>query len=288
MKNIAALRVLQTLALLLPFQLVHAQQTAHFTQTVAKATSSERIALSPTNATAGTSVQANVTLAGVPNHSVPSGTVTFTLVPADGSAPVTATLPVSNAAAVWTLQQPSTSYSITATYSGDLNYGTQIASTSSSGAVPMDFAFSVDTITVAQGQTTTSPVQVVSIGGFSQVITFSCVSPTAFACTFANASINPLASSSLPVTVSTQPGQFVAAASLFLGAILFGACRKRRRALADVAMAAVVCLTLTLSGCGTSTTVGWQSLTPKGTYQVTITGTAGSLQHSRIVTVIVK
>ncbi len=152
----------------------------------------------------------------------------------------------------------------------------------------MDFAFSVDTITVAQGQTATSPVKVVSIGGFSQVITFTCVSPTTFACTFTNASINPLASSSLPVTVSTQPGQFVAAASLFLGAILFGTFRKRRRALAGVVTAAVVCLTLTLSGCGTSTTVGWQSLTPKGTYQVTLTGTAGSLQHSKVVTVIVK
>jgi hypothetical protein len=293
MRNNITQRCMLALGFLVSFQSVNAQGTSDLTQVIAKATPIESISLAPIHASVGTPIQVNVGLTGVANHLAPSGTITYTLTLGNGTTAATSIVNISNAPiahistalTVWRTTQPSSSYTITAVYSGDTNYKKQTASTS--GAIAMDFDFSIDTITVNQGQSLISPMQVVSIGGFSQTVNFACVSPAAFGCTFATSTINPLTSSSLPLTITTVPGQFVAAASLLVGVLLFGALRKRR-VLAGVFSIAVVCLTLTLSGCGTNTTVGWQSLTPKGSYQITITGTAGNLQHTKVVTVIVK
>jgi uncharacterized membrane protein YeiH len=89
----------------------------------------------------------------------------------------------------------------------------------------------------------------------------------------------------MQLSVTAYGGQFIAASLLLFG-FSFRSPRRRLRQWTGL-VAAGLCL-FAITGCGTGGQAGWKPITPKGTYQATITGTSGSLQHSKQITIIVQ
>jgi hypothetical protein len=278
------------LTLVVPF-LPASAQSVKLTQIVLQATPTETLAATSTTASSGTSVRFDVELSGV-QAVFPTGSITYTLTPANGS-PLTSLVPVSSGAASWVTVPPAGSYTISAVYSGDGNYrGTSASSAGMATEQPPDFDFGISTLRLKQGQTWTGNMQVTPISGFAQTVMFSCSAPAALGCSFPtkNYSLSQSNTSNLtagiPLTITAYPGQFTSASLLLLPLVFFT--RHRRKSRMSTVGALVGIGFLTLCGCGTSGNAGWQSITPKGTYQATITGVSGNLQHTKELTVIVE
>jgi hypothetical protein len=214
------------------------------------------------------------------------------LLPSDTSeASATIVLPLQNGEALWEIPAPTRSYTISATYSGDVNYrATSAASTGSGRSLPADFDFITSTIVLKQGQTWAGGIRVVPINGFAKTVTFACSAPAALSCNLATKAYTftqtgaAASSNNLSLTIVTYAGEFVAGSFLLLPFLNLGQGRRTR-----IWLSISTCLALlALFGCGTSSQLGWQPITPKGKYQVLITGTAAGIEHSKELTVVVE
>jgi hypothetical protein len=288
MKIKSTSRILAAVAVLLSS---HAAWSASvkFTQVVLQATPTETLTVNPTTVDVGTSVRFEVNVSGV-SKAIPTGTITYTLSPSNGSTPVTKVVTLNAGAATWSDAPPVGNYAVVAVYSGDANYRSQTASSSGTVLFP-DFDFAVTSITVKQGQTWTGNVQLIPINGFTGSVLFSCNAPSSLGCSFPSTSISlgqPALGNAVPsmaFSVTAYGGQFIAASLLLFGFTLRAPRNRRMRMWTGIA--AALCL-FAVTGCGTSGQAAWKPITPKGTYQATITGVSGSLVHSKQITIIVQ
>ncbi len=230
----------------------------------------------------------------------PGGTVTFL----NGVATL-GTASVNNGIATLTpvaLTSAAGTYVITAQYSGDANFTASTSNALSLTVVAPDFSLKAEqpSLTIAEGQTGSSKIDLTAVGGFVQTVTFSCSGlPANTTCTFSSPTITPdaagdLASSTVTIKTETSTtalnvtekskGVF----SCFLaGAILF-VLRKRRHSFPfrDVGIFRVLLIGLMLVGaslslcsCGGNSSPGNNGsspVTPAGTYTVVINAAAGS------------
>ncbi len=152
--------------------------------------------------------------------------------------------------------------------------------------------------TVTAGQSTTVRAIVTPLFGFTGTVTFSCSNLPAHAtCSFSPAQATLSGSEvTTTLTISTAstaaslraPGRLIYALWLPIGGIALAgfAAQLRRRALLLVAMLwCVVSLLLLLQACGGGSA---RPVTPRGTYTITVTATAGSITKSQPVTLMVQ
>jgi hypothetical protein len=184
MKINSASRILVALTLLLAFHAAWAEPV-RYTQVVLQATPTETLTVNPTTVNAGASVRFDVNVSGVP-AAAPTGSISYTLSPSDGSTPVTSVVALSAGAASWATVPPIGNYTVSAVYSGDTNYRAQSASATGNILSP-DFDFTVSTVTIKQGETWTGNVTVVPINGFTGAVIFSCAAPSSLSCSFPTA-----------------------------------------------------------------------------------------------------
>jgi hypothetical protein len=251
----------------------------------------------PQSVASGTSVvfAAVLTQAGGPGIASPTGTVTFTV----GNAAL-GVVNVQNGAATLTSAPPVGTDTITAAYSGDLNYTPVVAQTTVTVLTPPppgspDFDFMLPAVTVTAGQAFNGNITIQPLNGFSGSITFtSGTLPQEVTFTFpsspsvgvvANSEQNA-ASQAVAFTIGTQ-GVAVTVAS---GLLLLGSFSLRRRprwfsyAVLAIFFAGVLSSMVGCAGNRFLQTPG----TPPGTYTIPITGTSGSLVHTHNLTLIVK
>jgi hypothetical protein len=288
MKIKSTSRILAAVGLLLAFHAAWSEPV-RFTQVVLQATPTEKLTVNPTTVDVGTSVRFDVNVTGV-SKATPTGSISYTLTPSDGSMPLTSVVALNAGAATWSAAPPVGNYTVVAVYSGDTNYRSQTASGAGTVLFP-DFDFTVTTITVKQGETSTGMVKVIPINGFNGSVLFSCATSTSLGCSFPSPSLSlgqPAAGNTnlgVQFSVTAYGGQFIAASLLLFG---FTFRSPRRRRIRWTAFAASAFCLLTTMGCGTDGQAGWKPITPKGTYQATISGVSGSLSHSKQVTIIVQ
>jgi len=232
---------------------------------------------------------------------MPTGTVTFE----DNSTTLgIGTLNASGVATFTTGSLTTGQHSITAVYGGDTD---NLGSTSvvlNQTVNPNDFAMtsSPTQTTITAGQSVTFTVTVTPQGLFTTPITFSCSGLPALAdCAFNPASVTPNAStvtSTLKIT-TTAPTASLALPSfrhrsspryamwLVLPAMLLGTLAPKRRRLLSYGIVLVLaggCLLQVACGGGSSAgVVGSSGGTPSGSYTITVTGAASSIQHTTTV-----
>src|ERR1700723_4124962 len=187
MKIKSTSRILSAVTLLLAFHAAWSEPVK-FTQVVLQATPTETLTVNPTTVDVGTSVRFDVNVTGV-SKATPTGSISYTLTPSDGSTPLTTVVTLNAGAATWSAAPPVGNYTVVAVYSGDANYRSQTASGAGAVLFP-DFDFTVTTITVKQGETSTGMVKVIPINGFNGSILFSCAASTSLGCSFPSPSLS--------------------------------------------------------------------------------------------------
>jgi len=239
----------------------------------------------------------------------PTGTVTFsngtnlisgtpTYTPVNGStltgtrASLTATLSTSFSAAA----------SVTAKYSGDVNYGNSTSAALSIGiSSTPDFQLTASpkSFSVTQGQSGLTVISASSLGGFSGTVNVACGIPsgmTEASCTLSSSSftVSSTSAGSVNLTVATtapsaawrmfnRPGWFMPGAGALLACILLLLIsgKKRRVKLAFGLLAfALLAAAFVACGGGSSVTPPINTGTPTGTWTVTVTGTSASLSNT--------
>jgi len=177
----------------------------------------------------------------------------------------------------------------------------QVVLLNGTGMVP-DFSIAPDpaSVTVVAGHTTTFNLDISSISGFARTISLSCGgAPAASNCTISPSSVVLAANSTATATVSVStvartmlpPAGGVRRVPrlpitpvyvLALVALLAFAIRlvpARRRAFATICLL-LLAPVLLMSACNGGTPVNSGSGTPAGTYQLVVTGSAGTMAHS--------
>jgi hypothetical protein len=239
---------------------------------------------------AGSSIEFDATVTGVA-VAAPTGSIQFTVTSLGTSPALSGTAPIIGGLSTWTTTPASEGFTVTAAYAGDLNYLPLTVSLPAGAAE--DFDFTLPTVTIAQGSTWNGTMQVVSLNGFTGTISWACQNvPPQIGCpmtqttsTFTTA--NESVAQSFPLAITTSPGDFIPAAGLLLLGFAFSF--KSRRRLQLLAGLAFSCFFLFgMTGCGSGGTAQWDPITPKATYQVTITGVSGILTHSKQLTVVVQ
>lgn len=260
-------------------------------------TTATTLKASGASATAGTSLTFTATVAPASGTGTPTGTVTFL----DGATTTIGTTTLSSGTATFTTTSLAVgAHTITASYSGDATYAASVSSstTITISAVPTDFslALSPSSGTITAGNTGTTTISIAPAGGFSQQIALSCSGlPSNTTCSFSPASVVPggssAATSTLTIKTNTTssllnqepliPRSNNVALAFAAGGIIFGFAFYRRR-LPHLGLLAILFVVVGLSGCGGSSSSSSTSAltTPKGTYQVTVTGTSGSTTHT--------
>jgi hypothetical protein len=174
-----------------------------------------------------------------------------------------------------------------------------IALTGTVTAVTPDFtlAASPTSITVAKGKSGVSTITVGSLGTFSSAVALACTGqPRRSTCAISPASVTPAAGGSTTATLTfttealvAPPGspRFLPPVSIHVLAPAFAAALlallmffSERRFRTRLGLAAATLVFVALAGCGTSGT-------PKGTTNLTVTGTSGALTHTTIIVVTV-
>jgi hypothetical protein len=190
-------------------------------------------------------------------------------------------------------------YALTAQYSGDTNFNSSGSTSLAITVVAPDYTLKAETpsISIAQGQTGTSKIDLNAVGGYVQTITFSCTGlPANATCNFTPTTLTPDAagdplSSTLTITTDVKTAGLVTKSlhTGVLSCVLFGTLlvfSRRHRHLVDrlkmvrVLLAGFVLtgLTIAISGCGGGGGNGNNSsLTPVGTYTVSVTAGAGGV-----------
>ena len=224
------------------------------------------------------------------------GTPTYTLV--NGSlltgalASLTATLSTSFSAAA----------SITATYSGNVNYGTSTSSPLSisiSSTADFQLSASPGNFSLTPGQSGLTVISAGSLGGFSGTVNVACAVPsgmTETTCTLSASSftVSSTSSGSVNMVVATTapstafrmfnpPRWFMPGAGALLActlSLLLSA--KKRRVKLAFGLLAFALLAASFVACGGSgsSTPPPNSGTPPGNWTLTITGTSANLSHT--------
>jgi len=245
----------------------------------------------------------NVTLTATINTNslgdAPGGTVTFLSGTTQlGSAPAFAgfnsqTGLVNATASLATSLLPNGQDSITAQYGGDQNYS---ASTSAPVTVNVqpDFAFSASasSISTSPGGSGTLTLTITGQTGYKSTISFSSAScaglPRESKCSFNPSSVTGSGATTLTVSTSAPTMAMLngsrwwatGAGFTFAAVFLCGIPRKRR--CGALALVMVVACLVTGVGCGggnSSGGGGGDPGTPRGSYAVVVTATAGALSH---------
>ncbi|HUY14398.1 MAG TPA: Ig-like domain repeat protein [Terriglobia bacterium] len=292
------------------------------------ASSSPQDAVTVTQAATGTSLTANppsvqsgntVTLTAVINTQsngvAPSGTVQFL----NGSTPVSGNVvytPTAGSAGPSAQLQAtlattlSATANITASYSGDSNY-LKSASTPVTVTVVPGFNLSASptnlTIT-APGQSATSSLTVTPGGGFTGVVSFSCLVPVTMKeshCSLSPSSLTKSGNTTLTVSTTAASGGvglfgngpgtwnwvLLSVAVILFGWLLLGRLAARRRFNWAFGLLLLFLVATAFAGCGSgSSSPGTTSRpgTPAGTYTVPVTATGGTISHSVNFTVTVQ
>jgi hypothetical protein len=236
----------------------------------------------------------------------PTGTMTFYSGSTSlGSSPVTGGVGANGTISAWVVfdgsQFANGQYSITATYSGDTNYG---GSTSPALNVNLQPDFSVGlsspTLTVSRGQAGVLTLGIASFDGFTGTINFTSAScsglPAESSCTFFPASVIGSGATSLSVSTTgphtlvqhTPPVSWLhgatAVAGCFVGVLFFGLTLNRRtlRPALLLILFALLFAGLGCSGGGGSSGGTHQTDpgTPAGSYVITVSAVSGSTTHA--------
>lgn len=253
------------------------------------------VTLTP-SATAITSIQpltVNVTVAGSGSIGTPTGTVTLT----DGGNLNTSMALTSGAASfsVPAGMLQSGTDTLTAAYSGDINYATTSASATIT-VTPVNYALTATAPSpVTPGNTVTSMLTVSSSNGYSGSVALTCAVATSPAnavnipgCTVTGSPISLSSSvtsgtatvtfnTQAPVATLTRPrfgGGEAAGAAVLALLVFFGMPSRRRAWRTMVGMLGAAFALLSLSACGSSHTSGTSNPgTTPGVYTYTVTGT---------------
>jgi|GEM_PF-489762 len=243
--------------------------------------SSISLTSSPAAPIAGNALALTATVTG--SSAVPTGTVYF----ADGSNVLgSGTVGSSGTASLSTSSLSAGTHSLTAYYTGDATYRAATSSVSSVKVydVPVgDYALasSVNTMSLS-GNGAQTYISIVTSGGFSQPITFSCSGlPEGYSCAFSPSSLIPsgtgIQTTQLTIVnqstaMLTHPGSGVLAwASLFCLGLPF-CWRARRSLLGGIGVLLLVGgLGMTITGCNSTT---------RPNYTLTVTGTSLPLTHA--------
>jgi Bacterial Ig-like domain (group 3)/FG-GAP-like repeat len=256
---------------------------------------------------AGQSVTFTATVKASSGTAVPTGTVTFA---DDSSSLGTGTLNAQGVATFATSSLSAGTQMITAGYAGDTNFATSTSSAVSvvvTAATAPDFSLTLapasgSVNSVSSFQTT---VTVTPSGGFTAAVSLTCSGlPEHATCVFNPASVTPngtAATSTLTIQTGVNAnasnqsrlpfksaGGGVALASLTGGGLLGLLIMRTRRKtgkwgyLQLIALSALLASGL-MTGCG-----GAAFSTPKGSSQITITGTSGATTHSATYSLVVQ
>lgn len=241
---------------------------------------------------AGSPVAFDTHITGVA-AAAPTGSIHFTVTSLGTSAALSGDAPIAAGLASWTATPAPEGFSVSADYAGDINY---LPLSVALPAPPAeDFDFTLPNVTVAQGNTWDGNMLVVSLNGFTGTISWTCQNvPPQISCpitakwpitTFTAA--NQGVPQTCPLTITTSPGDFIPAAGLLLLGFAFSfKSRRRLQLFAGLAFSCVLLIGAT--GCGSGGKSQWDPITPKATYQVTVTGVSGIITHSKQLTVVVQ
>ena len=269
---------------------------------VAQSSTTTVLTSSATSLVVGASATFTATVTGSAGGTTPTGTVTFN----DGTTALGTGTLNAGIATYSTSALAAGSHSITAVYAGDTS---NAGSTSAAMAIsvwpgPPDFtlALSSSSGTFKAGSPITVTITLTSVNGFNASSTLSCGSlPKNTKCVFSSSSITPgtsgTATSTLTIDTDVSTSSSVVnpvakgspgpksghplelagtAGLLLLLPLVAGRSRRMRRLL--LAVCGFACLglltTTGVTGCGGGPT------TPKGTYSVQVTATAGSTTHT--------
>jgi hypothetical protein len=269
------------------------------------------LAAAPTTATAGQNVTLTATVTAT-DGGTPTGTVTFY----DGTTSLGTGTLVSGSAAYSTTSLTVGSHSITASYGGDGNYASSTSTPitvtiTSSSSGDFTVGLSPTSGTVTQGNSTSSTITITPTGGFDQLVSLTCsgapanatckISPTSFTLDgtdpeTATLTIQTAGKSaalnlpSAPHAVSGAGGMFAFAFVLLssgglLGLTLLSDRRRDKNQLSikgwsiQMGLVLVLGLASVIAGCGSSGSSN--TITPPGTYQITVTAAGGSNSHSQ-------
>jgi hypothetical protein len=177
---------------------------------------------------------------------------------------------------------------------------TQSVSLSGSGAA-FQITSTTATPAVPAGQTANYSLMIYALGGFGQQVNLTCTAPATISCGLSPSTATPSASTPVPVTlvVSTQlrtiappgprikidpfggfrhfTGTWLAWLAVVLTLVTIGLVRRRP---ISAAFGFAVVLLMVMGACSGSGTPGVPVGTPAGTYQITVTGTSGSVTSS--------
>lgn len=284
-----------------------ATQAGTVLQVVDKATPVETVSIGSASVGVGGNVQISAILNGATQGSAPTGSVVFTLTSGSTTVLTSPAMPVgNNSVATWNAS-PSTAgtFTVNAAYSGDANYTSVNASDAAGLSVSGPyFTFTMPAkYQIKQGETVNIPVTILGYNGFSGPVVFTISGfPSTMTCGFAPGS-NPtaLVSESTTVqvgntaTVSTltittiEPDLTTLSFLVFLGLPVVGWNRRKmlRRGTGLAVFALCGAALLTMSGCGGPMLYQQKQGTPLGDYQITLTGTSGSLNQTATMVVTV-
>jgi hypothetical protein len=258
---------------------------------------------SSTSISQGTAVTVTAAVTPTSGSGIPTGTVTFV----DATTTLgTGALDGTGKATYTTSSLASGTHSITAAYSGDTNY---VASTSTAvsvtvTAMPADFgiALAPSSGTVQSGSAVTTTITIAPVNGFNQPVSLACSgAPGNATCSINPASVtqNGMTPSNATLTIQTGiqssaalhdsslPGQpagangTVALGLLGGGLLGFTLLRAHRRSWwrLQFGVVSVFFVCALVEGCGGSSNAAPNHATPKGTYTITVTATAGNHSH---------
>lgn len=253
--------------------------------------------LSPISVTAGSTSPVTMTATVVATSGTPTGSVNFL----NGSTQL-GSAQLSNGSATFSFTPNDLAggtYSITAGYPQTGNFGASTSAEQSLNVQDFQITANPNTVTVsAPGQSATATLNITSLGGFNQALTYSCSGlPSLSNCTFASVS-----ATSEAVTISTTAssrlwqGPFGHAGMFYalmlpgmIGLVLPVGHRKHTRRALLVLLTILAAFLVWVPACGGgNSTSGSNPGTPTGSSTVTITATAGSLSHSTQITLTVQ
>jgi uncharacterized repeat protein (TIGR03803 family) len=183
-------------------------------------------------------------------------------------------------------------------------YGTTVFGANGEGTVfklttPPDFAvaaFMLTPATVPAGESATSPLDIITVSGFKDAVTFACsVSPTPAQAPRCSVSATPGTPASVTVSTSGPSARATSHSSAALAYAFwlpllglvgigtgFGSKQRQRTIKAMLLSGAVFFAIVSQTACGGSSSSGGNPGTPPGAYTITVTGTSSAATGSLV------